>query len=66
MEPFNGLTASALLIRPPPLRKYRDVCAIDIVRPAVVIKINKLREALDSAHEAVEGEGMVGRTRTLK
>lgn len=64
MEIFTGLRASALLIRPSPLRKYRALKDLSEARAAEFMDINTLYEALDQVRKEVKDTNVKHHTRT--
>lgn len=66
MKVFTDLKAPPLLIRPLPLKKYKDVRALNEAVTAEFININKVHAMLESVHKEVKGSSMANRAHALK
>lgn len=66
MKVFTGLRPSPLLVRLTPLRKYKDLRAIDEARTAEIINFSGLHEVLVKVHKEESNNNMVNRSRALR
>lgn len=66
LEVFTGLKPSPLLVSPMPLRKFKDIAAINEARTRELANITAPHEALDEMHKDVVESSSKQRTRAQK
>lgn len=66
MEVFSGLQPPAMVIRPIPLRPYRNMRTIDEERCKEIMNIGSMHDALQQMHENIVDRNRSRRTRVQK